>query len=608
MNGIFQRASSRKPKSIDELKAAFEHDGFKVAEVVYTPNKKYRGIRAEHKTAKNYETGKSKKAYYVEGKPAEMGYLIGKMAHKDVELMTEKFMDNIVLDFIAPGLPKEIRNPLGNLLAEIGTNFTYKRYLENPHDIPKELLEEMQGIVRGCQDANPYTEVTFKKLLCLNSGIDTVMSVLYPTGGFKRALDDLLGLKADKRVTALQIALMKAAVVAAASLIPKLKDAGKYFRIPIMCNGMSVFGEATADGKHYFGRDFMFPAAGIYQDTACMIIYNPAPRGFWNLVRKPLPFVAVTAPGFVGCPTAMNINGVAFGVDISPGGNCNPLRPGINSLLIGRYCIERGKNAEKTVKTIINARRGVTWIYFIADGTHGKDRAVVVEAGMTAGKLNYFEYPELSLHKLLPKQEAMRKANRGVIARWNDYVYDKAFLKYNDRLFEKFEKHFVAGDFEGIKSISKKWDDQRVPKAYYFAPLRTGEPGVKDVLIATNHFVAPEMRLCAMDPWTAEVEGEESFNDIQWRYDELNRRVMEAYGKIDFDKALELIDFLAPYPKTRPNLKYYERPNKKKSSDKKSFVIDGSVSICNLTDRVIKSHFGYYHDDWVQVTLGKYVG
>ena len=109
MNGLFQRAG-RSRKSTDVLKAAFELDGFDVVEVVYTPNGKRRGICAKHKTARNYGNKKRKKAYYVEGKPAEMGYLIGVMAHKDVERMTEDFMNNVVLSFFfASSMKSNIR-------------------------------------------------------------------------------------------------------------------------------------------------------------------------------------------------------------------------------------------------------------------------------------------------------------------------------------------------------------------------------------------------------------------------------------------------------------------------------------------------------------------
>jgi hypothetical protein len=607
MNGLFQRASANF-KTTEALTDAFKRDGFKVVKVVTMPNGKRRGICAEHKTAVNYETREPKKAYYVEGKPEEMGYLIGLMAHEDVERMTDEFIKEIAFDFVGYDADETVKTIFGKLFAEMAMNLTYKQYRDHRGDIPEPLLEEMGGIVLGCRAANPNTKVTFKKLLCLNAGIDTIASALYPTGGLKRALEDFMGLKPDKEVTALEITMMKAAVAAGAWLIEETKDYGelkKYFRIPIVCNGMSVFGDATTDGKHYFGRDFMFPAAGVYQDTACMIIYNPAPRPFWNWTKKPLPFVAVSAPGFVGCQTAMNVNGVAFGVDMAPGGNCDPLRAGMNSLLMGRYCIERGKDAEAAVNAIIGARRGVSWIYFVADGTEGKDRAAVVEAGMIARELDYLGYPQIDLRGLLPPRKDLQKADRGVFVRWDDYEFNEGFFEYNDGLFKRFEKQFVAQDFEGTACINKKWDDENVPKAYYFAPKRTGKPGV---IIATNHFITPEMRLCGMDPWTAEVVARDHYDDIQWRYDELNKRVMAAYGKIDFEKALELIDFLAPHPKERPFRGYYKREGHDTSSDGKSCVIDGSVSVCNLTDRVIKSHFGYYHDEWVRITLGEYVG
>jgi hypothetical protein len=245
MNGLFQKAG-RSRKSTDDLKAAFEHDGFGDVEVVYTPNGRRRGICAKHKTARNYKTKERKKAYYVEGKPAEMGYLIGLMAHKDVERMTEDYTANIVFDFFKVDLDDFIKKPLGKLLAEIALNYTYKKYSENRGDIPKALIEEMLGIVKGCQKADPNTKVTFKKLLCLNSGADTVMSVLYPRGGLLKALKDLLTLKVDREVTLFDINVMKGTVIVAETLLPKLEDAGNYFRIPIMCNGMSVFGDATA--------------------------------------------------------------------------------------------------------------------------------------------------------------------------------------------------------------------------------------------------------------------------------------------------------------------------------------------------------------------------
>ena len=71
---------------IERLRAAFAHDGFEFdrdKDVVVYPSGDDTGaigVRADHHRARNYETGQPKQAYYVEGTPYEMGWLIGKMA------------------------------------------------------------------------------------------------------------------------------------------------------------------------------------------------------------------------------------------------------------------------------------------------------------------------------------------------------------------------------------------------------------------------------------------------------------------------------------------------------------------------------------------------
>ncbi|WP_372369966.1 hypothetical protein [Candidatus Uabimicrobium sp. HlEnr_7] len=49
----------------------------------------------------------------------------------------------------------------------------------------------------------------------------------------------------------------------------------EHIEAPLMCNDFSVFGKATSDGKHYFGRNFMFPTGGIFEYMFCMTIYCP---------------------------------------------------------------------------------------------------------------------------------------------------------------------------------------------------------------------------------------------------------------------------------------------------------------------------------------------
>jgi hypothetical protein len=311
----------------------------------------------------------------------------------------------------------------------------------------------------------------------------------------------------------------------------------------------------------------------------------------------------MSAPGFVGSIAAMNKEGIGIGVDMSPSGNCDHKRPGFNSLGLVRYAAQNGCSAQHALNVMISAQRGVSWDYIIADGKN--DKAVAVEAGYRTETLDFLKYPptHLKLLKLLPDQYFLERSETqkhqyGIMVRWNDYAYPQAFMEFNKKLFEFHGKKYDAAAFGERGYINKTYQEKNCPYAYYFAPQRENK---EDVLIVINHFVVPSMRLCAMNPWTVLV-AKGNLNNIQWRYDELNNQVLQAYGSIDMDKARELIDFLAPYYKF-PD--YYK--DNKSSSDGKTKVIDGSVSICNLTDKVMQSHFGFYKDEWITVTLMNYV-
>lgn len=106
---------------------------------------------------------------------------------------------------------------------------------------------------------------------------------------------------------------------------------------------------------HYMGRDFMFSTGDILQQYIAPIIYRPDPDG--NL------FVGISAPGLLGCFTAMNAKGVAIGVDMSPAGNCDEDQPGLNSLLLNRDAIQNGNDLQGAIKRIVDAPRGVSWIH-----------------------------------------------------------------------------------------------------------------------------------------------------------------------------------------------------------------------------------------------------
>lgn len=541
---------------------AFRRDGYEVSKIVVKFGRT--GIMAESKTAVNYNTKQKKKAYYLEGSAYEMGYLLGMLAENEIAEMTGDFTNKVVFSFIGSKILEKIK-----LLQEALVKIIYELAKNEYPKLPMEIREEIRGVLEGCKSYNPKTTVTLDRLIVLNLGIDILCSMVY-SGNFP--LFRLQGLEPEE------------------------------FWIPVMCNAFSVFGE-SAGGGHYFGRDFMFPTADVFHKNACMIIYNPVPAGQYH------PFVSVTAPGMAGCVAAMNTEGAAIGVDMSPGANCDPYNPGINSLLLNRMCVQKGGSAEEMVDIIVNSPRGVTWNYVISDGTY--DRACVVEAGSSGNVIRPTEAPPEEYRAFLPDEtfiggHVSAELQKGVMVRWNDYSYPEAYLKYNEALWQQYNKlnspaKIIHPDAFSVKGYINRIHEQNCPSAFYFSPQREEN---SEVVIATNHFIIPEMRYYAMHPWTSKITGETT-NDIQWRYDELNHLVVTAIeqnGFINYDKAKELISFLSP--KCHIPSYYANNP---KSDDGKEIRIEGCVSVFDLKKRLVESHFGYYCDEWVRLTLPYYV-
>lgn len=68
--------------------------------------------------------------------------------------------------------------------------------------------------------------------------------------------------------------------------------------------------------------------------------------------------MSLTAPGMIGSVAGMNARGLGVGVDMAPSGNCDPSRPGFNSLLLTRHSIENGTNCKEAVEIMVEAQRG----------------------------------------------------------------------------------------------------------------------------------------------------------------------------------------------------------------------------------------------------------
>ena len=369
-----------------------------------------------------------------------------------------------------------------------------------------------------------------------------------------------------------------------------------------MCNGFSLAGAAAGQG-HFFGRDFMFPTAGIFGERACHIVYNPdGPAGTTRF-----PFISLTAPGMIGSVTGMNSKGVAIGVEVAPSMAADVRTVGLNSLVLNRHVVETAADADAAAGVIINAPRTVPWIYIVADGT--TDKAFVAETVNFCDTIDFVSFPPkkyvkkclFSRHPPLPGRSFLEShptapQNKGVMIRWGDYAYDPAYLALDASLFQRFGGTLDPHALDEDGYFNKTYDDGNCPGPFYFPPQRESR---SDVILTTNHFIIPEMRYTAMHPWLKKMFGT-LVQDSQWRYDALNEMILHelaAAGSagIGYATAKRILDFLSP---TGPNSGYYGT-----SAD----VIEGAQSLCDLKNLTIESRYGHYKDDWVFMDLKKYL-
>ncbi|HLP57209.1 MAG TPA: hypothetical protein VK186_00190 [Candidatus Deferrimicrobium sp.] len=593
---------------LEKLKSAFEADNFYIESYIEYPQDSGKfGIRAASNYAVNYQSGKPKLAFYLEGKPGDMGYQMGYLAEAEIARMATIYVKRVLADYVAPELPAAIRQLIGNEINKLMLPGVKK--LADDEAIPNEYREQINGLLEGCKKANPKTKVKQDALELLNYGSDVLCAIMY-----EGTLLQQLGISPD------------------------------HLKIPFSCNAFSLKGTRNSEDYHYFGRDFQFDNGDVFQDTACMIIYNP--DSHFNGI-KALPSVVQAAPGMVGGITIMNINGVAMGVNISPSHACDPDNPGLNSLLMVRHSVQYGKDAGEMVARVREAQRGVSWVYPFADGSTGE--AGVIEA---IKSLTYNSRDELAeylygfpLHtpisrvlknkikkntidQYIPNSDFIKQhmqqydnLKKGIFVRWSDYNYPSDYLAYDNGLWEWYNNYWslifkkrnlhddglsTTGTIDRLKlnQSTKLEHEKNCPLTYYFAPLRAGQPG--EVLV-TNAFISPELRYTAMHYWTALLQGITGYmDDLQWRYDTLNQLIYEALnnggGSVDKETAKNLIDFLNPLTGQFPG--YYSKSPR--SKDKKSIQVLGSISLCDLKAKTMESLFGYYSDKWVTITLPRY--
>jgi len=72
-------------------------------------------------------------------------------------------------------------------------------------------------------------------------------------------------------------------------------------------------------------------------------------------------------------------------------------------------------------------------------------------------------------------------------------------------------------------------------------------------------------------------------------------------GYMTYEEAKATISFLAPPLATAGN----SRVERATSDDS---VIGGSVSLMDLRSKTIETHYGYYGDEWIKLSLPAYLG
>jgi 2-oxoglutarate ferredoxin oxidoreductase subunit alpha len=80
---------------------------------------------------------------------------------------------------------------------------------------------------------------------------------------------------------------------------------------------------------------------------------------------------------------------------------------------------------------MVEAQRGVSWIYILADGV--TDKACIVEAGFKTDSLNFFKYPPKHLKNILPNKDFLKNHSstefrKGLMVRWQEYQTEDADL------------------------------------------------------------------------------------------------------------------------------------------------------------------------------------
>lgn len=126
----------------------------------------------------------------------------------------------------------------------------------------------------------------------------------------------------------------------------------------VACSTVVAAGDATKDGKVYFGRNLDFPGRNILQRMSVVIVWSPGsgPQ-----------LAAVTWPGLIGVLSGMNSEGVAGATMLVHKGRAR--RPGLPYLLMYRHALSSARTKEDVHAAISKANRTSSNNFMVVDAT-----------------------------------------------------------------------------------------------------------------------------------------------------------------------------------------------------------------------------------------------
>lgn len=462
---------------------------------------------------------------------------------------------------------------------------------------PSTLIDEMHGIVAGAAAQNSTTGVTFDCLVTLNFGMDWLTATLV-TGGLLPSFQEYVTSLDDRELLARVGGVQRwpggATEVRAAFALLQPDD----LDVPVYCDAFAASGAATASGTaSYYARSFQLPTANVFQDIQTMVIYHPVDG------RRVV--VSSTAPGIVGSITAMNDAGYVAGVDTLRSAESDRVDVGINSCLLVRSMVDTAADTAAAIDIASAAKRGCAYLYSMTDASGNGAILETTKWTAAAAPPDTTQLIEdAKLKAALPTasylaQHSVPDFRNGVYVRNMTYEFPQEFLSFNKGLFDVAglsQPDASAWGPEGF--VFPKWQQEDADwgkiGSKYFSPQREQKQGL---VVVSNFAVIPQVRISQMTGWASLFPA----HAMQFRYDYLNRALLQAHGAIDYEGARHILTFLEP--DRMPG--YWN--NTLNPVDPMSAQVEGTLSLCDTQARVFETKGGYWKDGWLRINLRRYL-